>query len=157
MNDNWTGSATYNYNKSEIQVYQDAVHARVFGSADAKGKETARSPDHAATFALDFHMPADKVLGGDGQWFARWDSWYQSSTWNWVINLAKTQPALLHNARAGWRNDNYSISAWVENVTDSDKVLASQRTTGSFLTGALGYQLSLPEPRTFGLTLSASF
>jgi|GEM_PF-1873761 len=157
LNENWTGSATYNYNKSEIQVYQDAVHARVFGSADAKGKETARSPDHAATFALDFHMPADKVLGGDGQWFARWDSWYQSSTWTWVINLAKTQPALLHNARAGWRNDRYSISAWVENVTDSDKVLASQRTTGSFLTGALGYQLSLPEPRTFGLTLSAKF
>ena len=42
-------------------------------------------------------------------------------------------------------------------MTDDDSVLSSQRTTGSFLTGTLGYQLTLPEPRTFGVTLAASF
>jgi len=157
LGENWVASASYNYNDSDIKEYLDAVHGRVFGSDDASGKEVARSPKHAATFALDFNMPADTIMGQDGEWFARWDAWYQSSTYNWVINLAKTEKALLHNLRAGWQNDRYAISAWVENVTDSDKVLSSARTTGSFLTGALGYQLTLPEPRTFGVTLRASF
>lgn len=157
LSDNWVATASYNFNDSDIKVYQDAVHGRVFGSSDASGKDVARSPKHAATFALDFTMPADTMFGQDGDWYARYDAWYQSSTFNWVINLAKTESAVLHNLRGGWRGDKYSITAWVENLTDSDKVLASARTTGSFLTGALGYQLTLPEPRTFGVTLTASF
>ncbi len=157
INENWAASVTYNYNKSDIQVYQDAVNGRVYGDSDASGFETARAPDHAATFALDFNMAADGIGGGDGEWFGRYDAWYQSETYNWTVNLAKTQAAVLHNLRGGWRNDKYSVTAWVENLTDSDKVLASQRTTGSFLTGKLGYQFTLPEPRTFGVTLSASF
>jgi len=34
-------------------------------------------------------------------------------------------------------------------------VLASRRTTGSFSTGKIGYFVSLPEPRTYGLTFTA--
>ena len=157
FNDNWRGTASYNFNSSDIKVYQDAVNRRVYGSGDASGFEVARSPDHAATFALDFNMPAENFWRGDGEWFARWDSWYQSETWTWVVNLAQTDAAVLHNLRGGWRNDGYSITLWVENLTDDDSVLSSQRTTGSFLTRTLGYQLTLPEPRTFGLTLAASF
>jgi len=157
FNEYWVASASYNYNDSDIKEYLDGVHGRVFGSSDASGKDVARSPDHSATFALDFTYPAETMFGQDGDWFARWDAYYQSSTWNWVINLAKTEAETLHNLRAGWRGDRYSVEAWVENVLDSDAVLASQRTTGSFLTGRLGYQLTLPEPRTFGVTLRASF
>ena len=157
FNENWVGTASYNFNSSEIQVYQDAVNRRVYGSADASGLEVARSPDHAATFALDFNMPAENFWTGDGEWFARWDAWYQSETWTWVVNKARTEAAVLHNLRGGWRNDRYSATFWIENVTDDDSVLSSQRTTGSFLTRTLGFQLTLPEPRTFGLTLAASF
>ena len=157
FNENWVGTVSYNYNKSDIKVYQDGINARVYGSGDASGFEVARSPDHAATLALNFNMPAENIWNGDGEWFARWDAWYQSSTWNWVVNLAKTEEAVLQNIRGGWRNDNYSVTLWIENLTDDDSVLASQRTTGSFLTGTLGYQLTLPEPRTYGLTLAASF
>ena len=155
--DNWRGTASYNYNKSDIKVYQDAVNRRVYGSADASGFEVARSPNHATTLALDFNMPAENFWRGDGEWFARWDAWYQSETWTWVVNLAQTDAAVLQNLRGGWRNDSYSVTFWVENLTDDDSVLSSQRTTGSFLTGTLGYQLTLPEPRTFGVTLAASF
>jgi outer membrane receptor protein involved in Fe transport len=101
-------------------------------------------------------MPAN-AFGGDGQWFARWDAWYQSESYTWTVNLAKTEAALMHNLRGGWMNDRYSVTAWIENVLDDDSVLASQRTTGSYATGTLGYHLSLPEPRTFGLTFAASF
>lgn len=155
--DNWRGTVSYNYNKSDIKVYQDAVNRRVYGSGDASGLEVARSPNHAATFAVDFNMPAANFWRGDGEWFARWDAWYQSETWTWVVNLAETEAAVLQNLRGGWRNDSYSVTFWIENVTDDDSVLSSQRTTGSFLTGTLGYQLTLPEPRTFGVTLAASF
>ena len=157
FNDNWRGTASYNFNSSDIKVYQDAVNRRVYGSGDASGFEVARSPDHAATFALDFNMPAGNFWRGDGEWFARWDAWYQSETWTWVVNLAQTDSAVLQNLRGGWRNDSYSVTLWVENLTDDDSVLSSQRTTGSFLTRTLGYQLTLPEPRTFGVTLAASF
>ena len=102
-------------------------------------------------------MPAENFWRGDGEWFARWDAWYQSETWTWVVNLAETDAAVLQNLRGGWRNDQYSVTFWVENLTDDDSVLSSQRTTGSFLTGTLGYQLTLPEPRTYGVTLAASF
>ena len=157
LTDNWLVSATYNYLDTNIKVYQDAVNSRVFGDADASGFKVPRSPKHSATFAVDFNMPADTLGSGDGEWFARWDAWYQSSTYTWTVNLAKTQSAVLHNLRGGWRNDKYSVTAWVENATNDDSVLAASRTTGSFLTGTLGFQFTLPEPRTFGVTLSANF
>lgn len=156
MTDNWRASASYNYNKSDIKTYEDAVLFRVVGTRDASGREVGRSPQHAGTFSLDFNMPSS-AWTGDGEWFARWDAWYQSETYTWVINLAETEAAMLHNIRGGWRNGRYSVMAWIENATDDDSVLSSTRTTGSFLTGRLGYSLSLPEPRTYGVTFSAGF
>ena len=55
LNDNWRASVSYNYNETEIKVYQDAVVGRVFGDSNAAGKEIARTPDHAATLSLDFN------------------------------------------------------------------------------------------------------
>ncbi|MFT7286167.1 MAG: iron complex outermembrane receptor protein [Halieaceae bacterium] len=157
LGQNWVVSAGYNYNDSEIQVYEDGVNGRVYGERDASGFETARAPDHTATVGLDFFMPSGELLGGGGEWYARYDGRYQSESYNWTVNLAKTEAAWLHNLRGGWRNDKYSVTAWVENVLDDDPVLASARTTGSFATGTLGYQLTIPTPRTFGLTVTASF
>ena len=56
-------------------------------------------------------MPASNAWSGDGEWFARWDGWYQSETYTWVINLAETEATMLHNLRGGWRNDRYSVTA----------------------------------------------
>jgi hypothetical protein len=39
---------------------------------------------------------------------------------------------------------------------DDDPVLAAQRTT-VFTTFQYGYGITLPQPRTFGITVSASF
>lgn len=153
---NWAASIGYNYNKSDIQEYNDRQNGRVYGDPSAAGFETAQTPNHAGNIALTYNRPAN-LFGQEGEWFGRWDAWYQGQTYTWTINLAETEDAWMNNLRAGWRNDRYSVTAWIENVFDDDSVLASRRTTGSFLTGKLGYFVSLPEPRTFGLTVTASF
>lgn len=158
LNENWNVSAGYNYTKTDIQEFLDGQSARVFGDSDASGREIAQSPQHTGNVAVDFNMPAGSLFGQEGgAWFGRWDAWYQSESYTWVTNLAETEAAWLHNLRGGWRNDRFSVQAWVENVFDDDSILASRRTTGSFLTGTLGYFVSLPEPRTFGVTVTAHF
>lgn len=156
LNENWIVSAGYNYTKTEIQEFLDGQSNRVFGDPDASGKEIAQAPQHMGTVSLDFNMPA-QAFGQEGEWFGRLDSWYQSETYLWVVNLTETEAAWRHNLRGGWRNDRYSATIWVENLLDDDSVLAARRTTGSFLTGALGAFMSLPEPRTYGVTVTAHF
>ena len=158
FSENWIASVGYNYTKTEIKEFLDSPSARVLGDSDASGNEIAQAPQHTATVSVDYVQPSGSLFGQEGgEWFARWDAWYQSEAYTWVINLAESEAAWLHNLRGGWRNDRFSVTAWVENVFDDDPVLASRRTTGSFLTGALGYFVSLPEPRTFGVTFTAHF
>jgi iron complex outermembrane receptor protein len=158
LNENWLVSAGYNYMKTDILVYEDDLNRRVLGDASAAGLETARTPEHTGNIAVDFNTSAGSMLGQeDGEWFGRWDAWYQSEAYTWTVNLAKSEAAWMHNLRGGWRNDKYSVTVWVENLLDDDPVLSAERTTGSFLTGALGYHLTLPEPRTYGVTFTAHF
>jgi iron complex outermembrane receptor protein len=156
ITENWYLSGNYNYNKTEIQDLEDSAQAAVFGDPQAAGNPIPRSPEHTAALALDFTMPASSMFGQEGEWFGRWDAWYQSESTTWVIGLAETEKAWLHNLRGGWRNDRYSVTAWIENVLDDDPVLAAQRTT-VFTTFQYGYGLTLPQPRTVGITVSASF
>lgn len=156
LNENWSISGNYNYNDTEIQDLEDSATAAVFGDAQAAGNPVPRSPEHMASLSLDFAIPAANMLGQDGEWFGRWDAWYQSESTTWTLGLAQSEKAWMHNLRGGWRNDRYSVTAWVENVMDDDSVLAAQRTT-VFTTFRYGYSLSLPQPRTFGITVSAHF
>ena len=85
LTDNWRASVAWNYNDTEIKTYEDAALFRVVGTRDARGREIARSPKNSGTVSLAFNMPGD--AWGGGEWFARWDGWYQSETYTWVINL----------------------------------------------------------------------
>ncbi len=156
LTDNWTFSGNYNYNKTEIIDLEDGANLNVTGDAQAAGNPIPRSPEHMAAFAVDFNIPAGRIFGQEGEWFARSDSVFQSESTTWVIGLAESESGWLHNLRGGWRGDRYSVTAWIENVLDDDPVLAAQRTT-NFTTFAYGYSLALPQPRTYGLTISAHF
>ena len=148
----WSAQLAYSYNRTKVQKYEESNFARTFGYRDAAGGELALSPRNSATFSLAFSMPA----GGGGEWFGRLDSYYQDSTFTWVHNLAQTESEVTSNMRGGWRNERYTVTAWVENVTDSDAVLASRRFT-SFFPSGFGFVLTLPDPRQVGVTLQARF
>ena len=148
----WSAQFVYNYNRTKIRKYEESNFARTFGFRDAAGGELALSPRNSATLSLAFTMPA----GNGGEWFGRLDSSYQDSTFVWVHNLAKTQSDVMGNLRGGWRNECYTIMAWVENVTDSDAVLAARRFT-SFVPPGFSVALTLPDPRQVGVTLQARF
>ncbi|WP_446831249.1 TonB-dependent receptor [Candidatus Foliamicus sp.] len=149
----WRVQLAYNYNRTKIKKYLDAPFSQVFGFFDARDGELARNPTNSASFSLTFNMPA----AWGGEWFGRLDSFYQDGTFAWVHNLARTESEVMSNLRGGWRNDRYTITAWVENVTDSDAVLAARRFTSSFATGAIGFTLTLPDPRQVGVTFQARF
>ncbi|MCY4156474.1 MAG: TonB-dependent receptor [Gammaproteobacteria bacterium] len=150
----WSVQFAYNYNRTKIRKYEESNFANTFGFRDAAGGELALSPRNSATLSLAFTMPA----GNGGEWFGRMDSSYQDSTFAWVHNLAKTQSEVIGNLRGGWRNDCYTIMAWVENVTDSDAVLAATRFSDFTARGrGYGFSLTLPDPRQVGVTLQARF
>ena len=151
LNDMWLVNYSYNYNETDIKEYLDSPFADVFGFYDAKDGELPRNPNNSAAFSLVFNMPA----AWGGEWFGRLDSFYQDSTFAWVHNLAQTESEVISNLRGGWRNERYTITAWIENVTDSDAVLAARRFTSSFATGAIGFTLTLPDPRQVGVTVQA--
>lgn len=151
LSENWRANVAYNHNETDVRIYKDAPFSQVFGRYDASGGELPRSPNNSASFSLAYSRSA----GSGGEWFARLDSFYQSSTFAWVHNLAETESAVMSNLRGGWRNDRYTVTVWVENLTDSDAVLAARRFTSSFATGAIGFTLTLPDPRQVGVTLQA--
>ncbi len=153
LNANWRVNYAYNYNRTKIKKYLDAPFSQVFGFYDAADGELPRSPNNSAAFSLAFNMPA----AWGGEWFGRLDSVYQDGTFAWVHNLAKTETEVLSNLRGGWRNDRYTVTVWVENVTDSDAVLAARRFTSSFATGQIGFTLTLPDPRQVGVSFQARF
>ena len=151
LNENWRVNLAYNYNETDIKEYLDAPFSQVFGYYDAADGELARNPNTSVAFALSFNAPA----GRGGEWFARLDSFYQDATFAWVHNLAQTESAVMSNLRGGWRNERYTVTAWIENVTDTDAVLAARRFTSSFATGQIGFTLTLPDPRQVGVTFQA--
>ena len=151
LNENWRVDLAYNYNETDIKKYLDAPFSQVFGYYDAADGELARNPNNSVALALSFNMPA----GRGGEWFARLDSFYQDATFAWVHNLAQTESGTISNLRGGWRNERYTVTVWIENVTDTDAVLAARRFTSSFATGAIGFTLTLPDPRQVGVTVQA--
>lgn len=153
LSDNWTASLSYNYNDTKIKKYLDAPYAEVFGTYDASGQEVAHSPKNSGVVSISFNMPAAR----GGEWFGRLDSIYQDITYAWVHNLAKTPASVRSNIRGGWRNDRYSVSLWVENLTDEDSPVAARRFTSGLTTPASGFKMHLPNPREFGMTFQARF
>lgn len=143
---------SYNFNDTELKRYDDNNYAQVFGQFSAAGNELPRSPKHSAVLTLDWSAPRS----GGGEWFGRLDTQYQSESFAWVHNLASTGSFIRANLRGGWRNDQYSWTVWLNNVTDDDTIPAIRRFS-DLANGGFGFAGTLPRPREFGVTFSMGF
>ena len=109
---------------------------------------------YALAWGTEYNTPA-KFFGLDGAIYGAYDANFRSgfssnasrSTYTDVPGYA------LHNFRVGFRTDRFDLSAWVRNAFD--KGYFESLAVGSNSTGLISAQLG--DPRTFGVTLRATF
>lgn len=116
------------------------------------GTPLPRTSNWQASASLDTVQP----LTGDWNWTARTDLSYQSKQYqrNLALNFVTSRVNL--NLRAGIENEKYSLTAWVNNVTD-DRTPYSTSSLIRLDTFVSEEVANLPERRTFGITARASF
>jgi len=154
----WLGShfnlmASYNYNDAKYKVFEDAFHARVWGSPDASGKTMPRSPKSSATLGLGYLTP----IGGDWEFNARADYVYRGPSYTWSINLAETSAINRVSLRAGVRNDRWDLSIWMNNATGDDSIMAARRFSSMYDFSSPTWWAGLPGVREAGVTVRFIF
>lgn len=122
--------------------------------ANVSGTQLPNSPKHTVSFSNTFHGP----LGDTGwDWSVRAEYLYTSTLYASVINLAETGERERVNLRAGVSNDSFSITAWVNNVTDDLTGTSITRITDFSRDGNRAFRVSVPEGRTAGVTVNYKF
>lgn len=153
VTERWNIDASYNWNQTEYEVFNDDPYSQVFGSPDASGKRQPRSPEHSAVLSSTYRIP----MGDRGMnWFVRGDAQYNSTSYTWAHNLAETGDYTVVNLRGGIEADNWRVTLFVNNLNDNNSIRAVRRFTDLF-TFQTGYYGSLPRPREVGLTASINF
>lgn len=123
------------------------------GGVDIRGNSIVNAPPFTATMALDW----DIIDAAWGTLSLRLDGNYSGKRYFDLQNRPSTtqKPYAIANARVGWKssNDRLGIDLWVRNITNTfyanDKI--DVRSGFGFVYNRIG------EPRTYGITLDASF
>ena len=116
---------------------------------DCNGHTTTFSPEFSAAGALDLHYPM-----ADGEVFGSVEFSWKSKEYANLDNLPKStlDSVGFLDLRLGWKNDNWRIAAYVENVTDTEHF--AFRVEGGPLFSLI---LNPTVPRTAGVELSYRF
>ena len=130
VTENITMSASYGLADTELKEFNDGDIAMLTGVDDpflldggnAKGQEAPRVPKHSANFAATYR----NVLTGDLDWFMRTDLNYESKRWVTAANLAHTGDTYVWNGRVGVDHENWTVSAFVDNILDDDSPVQIQ-------------------------------
>ena len=109
---------------------------------------------YALSWGTEYNIPAT-LLKLDGAVYGAYDASFRSGFSSNASRSAYTniEGYALHNFRVGFRTDQFDLSAWVRNAFDQNYF--ESLAVGSGSTGLISAQLG--DPRTFGLTLRASF
>ena len=139
--DNWDIMLGLALNDSEVE----SVEA---GSVPIVNAELPNAPNVSANYMVRFSPPM-----GNGELIAQIDGAYYGDQFLEVTNGSGTvQDAYnVTNLRLGWRNNNWSISAWGKNVFDE------RYKAYSLDLGVLGATSFYAPPATYGVTLEAFF
>lgn len=124
-----------------------------FNALNIGGNQTPATSKWQVTAGFEF----DGSLTNDWNWFARADYRYESRQFNDVENYAFILARNLVNLRAGVRNDRWSLTAYVENLTNNQTPEGTNYQTNlpdlssTLLTGYL------PIARQIGVTVGFDF
>ncbi len=153
----WTDAT---YKEFEIGTGASALQRAESGNAtgDFSGSDVQKTPTNALNASIEYR---DRFAGGT-QWFAQLDASYRSERFLDEANLSTLPAYSLADLRAGIAGESWSVTAYVNNLLDDDKIKSAQRfvdvgrTEG---TGAPGraYLAYLPMPRVFGIRTEVRF
>ena len=124
-------------------------------NCDVSGQRLPGVSKWAFSFGAEYDLPAT-IAGYDGYFYAGYDGSYRS---NFSSNPSESiytniDAYSIHNFRLGYKaNDKWNVFGWLRNAFDRNyyEVLATQSGNTGLVVGQPG------DPRTYGLTVSASF
>lgn len=124
-------------------------------NCDVSGQVLPGVSEWAGSWGAEANLPGNVFgkavefyLGYDGSYRSEWSSNASPSIYTWVDGYA------LHNFRGGFRAGRVEAFAWVRNAFDKDFIDLLLAGTGGN-TGLIAAQVG--DPRTYGLTVRASF
>ncbi len=158
LTDNWSLRATLAHIEAEYKKINSTVCRDVYGDITCGGdKPLQNTPRDTLSLASFYRRP----LSSGWEWFLNGDVSYRGSMYVAEVNLARNRAATVANLRTGLDKGAWSVSLWVENLTDEDAPAFATRTsdfgTSNANGGPYGYQLALRKPREFGVTASYRF
>ena len=163
VTDNFRLSGTFGLNKTKIKSFGLGLGNCsdcnfIYGSfAGSLGNHLPTSPKYAWSLSADY---SDRLVG-DYDWFTRVDYSHQGRTYTDFSNVAWTSPWQNVNARIGVRNENLTVEAFVNNLTQND-----ESASGIFGIDVFSFlippqknalRLAPPLPRSVGIRASYNF
>lgn len=97
------------------------------GNCSIAGKLYPLVPQHQATFAVEYRSDQFDMWGKSWQFFTQGDVSYESTKFVQVHNLAETGDTTLVGARLGFEGENWTLSAYGQNLTDEDSITLATR------------------------------
>ena len=144
-----SASLAYSWINTEFQFFLSNNALTVLGDANVAGNETPRTANNSLFASLQYRAPLN-AFGSESEWFARADINYRGEMFIDELNLETIEPRTLVNVRGGIDTGTVRVTAFVNNVTDSDALTTGFR----FGTVAL---VGLPMPRQAGVSVSLDF
>ena len=146
--------ATLAYTNAKYTSFNSVNNEQVFGVADAGGSLSPRFPKWAGSVGAAYTLP----LANDWRATIRADAAYKGQRYTDEVNLAYAGGYWNTDARLTLNNDRFRVSAFVENLFDTDAVVGASRFRDISVPGnAFSFPYQLLEPRRFGVTAGVSF
>jgi outer membrane receptor protein involved in Fe transport len=121
------------------------------------GKQVGKSPEHS----LNVMAMYERELANGNSWFAEISGAYRSERFTDESNLATLPAYSTFDAKLGYSTGPATITLFVTNLTDDDKIKSAQRNVDfgnpeGFAPGR-AFIAYLPQPRTVGVRASVKF
>ncbi len=162
--DSFTGGIGFSYDDAQFRELDDPEAQALFGDPSVRGNQTPNSPKTQANVFGRYEFDLGAGLGA----FVRADYSFTSRKYAQIFNLAHTGDRHLLNLRAGLQRDNWTVSAFVDNLTndrtpstvirfldfENPLPIGDSNRTSVFVRG---FQVPKAPKRQIGLTATYSF